>query len=389
MTCAPRASWRSWAPSSAGGLGVGRRRGGRRRRGRPARPRCRDLRRGRTACGSDAMAWRARSSDGLSAGAASGVGASPVGHRGRPSLGGRARRRGGRGAGVAGPRAAVARLGLGAGVDDRLDPPVVADDVDRGLAHDLGAAAVVEGVAGAGVGEAERERRVVDGHDLGLLGEVDPGHPAALLGGLDDVGPEAAYVDQGQRGAGRGGGRGGRRRAGSGSGRGLGSARARRRLGGGLRRVGVGAGSRPARSARGSAWPHRLGRGLLDDVGGRALDRGGAVGAARGRAGGSPPLIVIRRSRRSRRAITPSVEWSAPGSSTRAQISSSSSRGAVAPRISVRPVATRSAARLSSAGPKRAACATSRSAASSAMSISPVAGRVGHRRDDHEVAEPA
>ena len=34
-----------------------------------------------------------------------------------------------------------------------------ADHVDRGLAHDLGAAAAVEGVAGAGVGEAEGQRR--------------------------------------------------------------------------------------------------------------------------------------------------------------------------------------------------------------------------------------
>src|SRR5207342_609321 len=95
------------------------------------------------------------------------------------------------------------RLGGRPGVDDRLDPPVVADDVDRRLAHDLRAATAVEGVARTGVGEAERERRVVDGHDLRLLGEVDPGQPAALLGRLDDVGPEAAYVDQGQRGAGR------------------------------------------------------------------------------------------------------------------------------------------------------------------------------------------
>ena len=46
----------------------------------------------------------------------------------------------------------------------------------------------------------------------------------------------------------------------------------------------------------------------------------------------------------------PWVVWSAPGSSTRAQSSSSSSRGAVAPRISVSPVARMSAARLRSAG---------------------------------------
>ena len=71
------------------------------------------------------------------------------------------------------------------------------------------------------------------------------------------------------------------------------------------------------------------------------------------------------------------MPWSAAGSSTRAQISSSSSRGAVAPRISVRPAATRSAARVSSARPNRAAWATSRSPWSSDTSISPVAGASG------------
>ena len=89
------------------------------------------------------------------------------------------------------------------------------------------------------------------------------------------------------------------------------------------------------------------------------------------------PVIALRRSSRSSRAWTPCVVWSAPGSSTRAQISSSSSRGAVAPRISVSPVATRSAARLRSARPKRADCATRRSPWSSETSIRPVAGASG------------
>ena len=64
-------------------------------------------------------------------------------------------------AAVAGRRAAVTTSrtsDLGARVDDGLDPPVGADHVDRRLPHDLGAAAVVEGVAGAGVAEAEGER---------------------------------------------------------------------------------------------------------------------------------------------------------------------------------------------------------------------------------------
>ena len=85
----------------------------------------------------------------------------------------------------------------------------------------------------------------------------------------------------------------------------------------------------------------------------------------------------IRFSIRSRRAITPSVPWSAPGSSTRAQISSSSSRGAVAPLSSVRPSATSSADRLRSARPKRAAWAVSRSPWSCGTSIRPVAGASG------------
>ena len=58
-------------------------------------------------------------------------------------------------------------------------------------------------------------------------------------------------------------------------------------------------------------------------------------------------------------------------SSTRAQISSSSSRGAVAPLSSVSPSATSSAARDRSARPNRAACETSRSAWSSGASTRP------------------
>ena len=84
------------------------------------------------------------------------------------------------------------------------------------------------------------------------------------------------------------------------------------------------------------------------------------------------------------------MPWSAPGSSTRAQISSSSSRGAVAPRISVRPAASRSAARteLGRAEPGRLGDAAARPGPPG-TSISPVAGGVGHRGDDHEVAQPA
>ena len=106
---------------------------------------------------------------------------------------------------------------------------------------------------------------------------------------------------------------------------------------------------------RGDLWC-----GLRDRLLGRATgDR--RCGARAGRAGPARP-----RWRGRRRAAAPARR------SARA-----AGAGAVAPRISVRPVATRSAARLSSAAPKRAAWATSRSPASSATSISPVAGASG------------
>ena len=61
------------------------------------------------------------------------------------------------------------------------------------------------------------------------------------------------------------------------------------------------------------------------------------------------PSTSRRRSRRSRRAAYP-LSPEAPGSRMRAQISSSCSRGAVAPVISVRPALTMSAARDSAPG---------------------------------------
>ena len=101
------------------------------------------------------------------------------------------------------------------------------------------------------------------------------------------------------------------------------------------------------------------------------------------------PLIATRRSSRSRRARSPSVEWSAPGSRTRAHTSSRSSRGAVAPRISVRPVATRSAARLSSTPPNLAACATRRSALVLGHVDEPARRGVGDGGHDDQVAQAA
>ncbi len=149
----------------------------------------------------------------------------------------------------------------------------------------------------------------------------------------------------------------------------------RRRLG---RRLGLGLGSGAvARRRLGGRLRGRLGRRRGGGFGLGGRDRRRRREPVRATYRSTVPPMATRRSRRSSRAITPSEPWSAPGSSTRAQISSSSSRGAVAPRISVRPVATRSAARLSSAAPNRAAWATSRSPASSATSMRPVAGASG------------
>ena len=73
------------------------------------------------------------------------------------------------------------------------------------------------------------------------------------------------------------------------------------------------------------------------------------------------PSIDQRLSSRSTLALRPRApSESAPGSIARAQMSSSCSRGAVAPRISVRPVFTRSAARATWPDPNRPAWSTSR-----------------------------
>ena len=85
----------------------------------------------------------------------------------------------------------------------------------------------------------------------------------------------------------------------------------------------------------------------------------------------------------------PRSSTSAPGSSTRAHISSRCSRGAVVPRMSVSPSAITSAARVSSPAPSAAAWEDSRSAWSAATSTSPDGERVGHGGDDHQVPQPA
>ena len=293
-------------------------------------------------------------------------------------------------------------------VDDRLDPPGLADHVDRGLTKDLLAPAAHERVAGAGVDQRDGERLVVDRGDLGVLAEQDPGVAALELDRVEQVGPEPADLDETEAARRRGLGRRGLL-----GGRGQSAAQARVRsaravcsgggcgcLGGGLTRL---RGRGPGLLRGGGLDRLRVTRLGVTGLRGRARRilpwRGTARGPALGRRGagggcrrccvgaddgaavcgsgaagrrtagaccagaadeGTPPSIDIRFSMRSIRASTPSVESSAPGSSTSAQISSSSSRGAVAPRISVSPAATRSAARVRSCRPNRADCATSR-----------------------------
>ncbi|RAN96748.1 hypothetical protein LAH08_04774 [Micromonospora noduli] len=93
--------------------------------------------------------------------------------------------------------------------------------------------------------------------------------------------------------------------------------------------------------------------------------------------GASVPPTVSRRSIRSRRWSRPPVESSAPGSSIRAQISSSSRRGAVVPRISTSPLCTMSAQRDSVAEPSCEAWAAIRSIWSAGPSMRPFAAASG------------
>ena len=342
----------------------------RRCRGAARRAGCPGWRRGRT-----------RSTPGRPAAAAAARAAGVRPRRGSASAGRSAH-------GRPGDRERRLGAGLGGRVDDRLDPPVVADHVDRGLAHDLLAAAAVKESRAPALTEARRQRLVVDRDHLGVLAEQDPGQPALSLTALEHVGPQPAYVDQGRARSDVPAGGARHRRPARASAVGLGglgraSARARR--------------ARPARPpARRRGGRRRAPARALDRRGGSARPpagarpRGGGAAARRGRRGAGVPLDRRSAARAGRAGpSTPSVAWSAPGSSTRAQISSSSSRGAVAPRISVRPSATRSAARLSSARPNRAACAASRSAWSSGHVDQPGRRRVGDRGDDHQVAQPA
>ncbi len=301
--------------------------------------------------------------------------------------------------------------GLRGRVDDRLDPPVVADHVDGGLAKDLLAAAADEGVASARVHQRDGQHRVVDGRHLGVLAEQDPGVATLELDRLQQVRPQPAYLDQAKRMAGsRSTGRLGLR---AGRGLGLGPRRRRgrcggcrrdrrRRRGGGGRLRGGRRRGRPRGRGPGGvrrqrlAHRWRLGRppaGSASSVGG---SRRGAVGAATRSATGSGsgaatdgvPSMDIRFSSRSRRAITPWALSSAPGSSTRAQIELEQQSRSGGPLQLGEPLGHEVG------GPAEVGAAEPGGLRDEALPhvlghVDQAAGRrVGDRRDDHEVTQP-
>ena len=95
-------------------------------------------------------------------------------------------------------RGARLRPRLGRRVHRGLDLPVGTDHVDRRLAQDLLAATTDERVARTGRLEAHGQAVRVDPDHLRVLAEQDPGEPTHLLDGLEQVGPDPAYVGQGE-----------------------------------------------------------------------------------------------------------------------------------------------------------------------------------------------
>ena len=147
--------------------------------------------------------------------------------------------------------------------------------------------------------------------------------------------------------------------------------RGRTGLGGVIAKVAAG-------SSGGTGWP-------VD--GGCARVRRGALAGTRWSRRRRSPTTERRRSMRSVAPPSPSTDASTPGNRMRAHMISRRSRGAVAPRMSVSPWLTMSAARVSSARPNRAAWPVNRSALSSDSSIRPrLAARYG--RDDDQVSQP-
>ena len=130
----------------------------------------------------------------------------------------------------------------------------------------------------------------------------------------------------------------------------------------------------PAASARPWAPVRRLGGGFGLALAGELLRRRGRRGAAASPAGMDMSSRVSMRSTRCSSADSVSL---ADGSSSRAHTTSSSSRGAVAPRISPSPACTTSAYRVSVAVPIRVAWSRIRSSTSSGPSTTPRAAASG------------
>ena len=249
--------------------------------------------------------------------------------------------------------------------------------------EDLVVAALPEVLGGARAGEADRDDAVVQVLDLGVLAQQQPGEPPHGLDALEHARPQPTDVDQGE---------------------------ARRRLPEG--RCGGGGGG--IGSARGVAPGSPCGgrRGCATGTGGGFARRSDAVGAAAGGAGADPARLPgsagaggpggtsgsrLRRTRsggrssyrerlrrrtagaRHGRSARPGLRRSGRGRA--AGCGRTSSRAAVAARwrhaCRSGPWLTMSAARVSSARPKRAAWPVSRSAWSCGTSMIPRAAASG------------
>ena len=224
----------------------------------------------------------------------------------------------------------------------------------------------------------------VDRDDLGVLGQVHPGHPAAQLGRLDDVGPEPAYVDQAEP------------RAGGGAAAAGGSAR----LGAPARRLGLAAPARasrrrPARRRRlgrpapGRGSGGRVGASAAGSTAVRRARPGGRGPAPRPRRAGRAAAIATRFSSRSSRASTPSVDVVGAGQQHPGadQLEQQPGRGGAAHLGQAGGDHVGGPAQLGRAEPGRLG---DQPLALVLGDVDQAGGRgVGHRGDDHQVAQPA
>ena len=257
------------------------------------------------------------------------------------------------------------------------------------------------------VGHGKGQGAVADLGHLGVLAQQDPGEAALAFDLLEHLRPQPADVGHGElRGAQVKSSRPVSPSKAAAPPRSLPSCRASgSRRGCGCRRSAAVLVEAPPRQARGSntegSTPRelRLSTPLIARV---ALEapfarvqarsswarRGPGTGLPHGRPVGSP-TTPSRRSSRSSRAWIPRSSTSAPGSRTRAHISSRCRRGAVVPRISVSPDAITSAARVNSPAPSAAACDASRSAWSGSHLHQAGGQRIGHGGDQDQIPKSA